>query len=574
MKTLSSSQVHSLLAFASNPAVRPDEGSARAYPGAIVLPGTVIGERFVVLEALGAGGMGVVYKALDRTSNCTVALKLRVQSSPSERARFEREADLLSRQLHPRLVRYIDHGAMPNGVLFIAMELLRGVTLAERLYGWTPTVREAVTIAVHIAEALDALHEGGIVHRDLKPENVLLEAGTIEGLRLIDLGIARPSDLEALTHGRVLMGTPEYMAPEQVRDARDVDGRCDLFALGCLLYEMLTGTPPFLDDGTDSFYQRLLLEPTRPISELRPDLPQGLADLIMQLLVKDRDQRPATARAVVEALQAILGSAPKHLALGRVIGRGTVFDVFEAGGAHPDIALKRMKLSSYLDTEVRSVAAIEARRLIGFSHPSIAAPVDVLELDEELVLVVRRLEGPSLAELLGTLDTSSLQLDLAYLARIALDLSSGLTALHAAGFTHGDVDMRSVLFASSGEAVLLEPMPVTAARTRSLRNHGLAFPPPEAAASPGMPAMRPGDIFAAAETIRLVLSFADQGSWGASLQAALGAIHGALGRAAAIHPAQRAGSLGEVTKLLAALPLAPHSAVRQLLDRPAQPYDQ
>src|SRR5437870_10250892 len=206
--------------------------------------------HYAVERKLGEGGMGVVYAARDERLERTVALKTMssLASDETARKRFWREARAAARINHPNVCQLYEIGE-DGGELFIAMELLEGEALAERLRRGPLSVSEALPIGLGILAALSALHARGVIHRDLKPSNVFL---TPHGVKLLDFGLARTSDPEltrslasvAETRSGIVVGTPRYMAPEQVR-GEAVDGRCDLFAAGAILFEMLTGRPAF-----------------------------------------------------------------------------------------------------------------------------------------------------------------------------------------------------------------------------------------------------------------------------------------------------------------------------------------
>ncbi len=219
--------------------------------------GTRLGP-YEVLAPLGAGGMGEVYRSRDTRLDRTVAIKVlppSVASDPDRRARFEREAKTISSLSHPHICALHDVGEQ-DGVHFIVMEHLEGDTLARRLERGALPMEETLRVGVQIADALDKAHRHGIVHRDLKPANVML---TKSGSKLLDFGLATaapkrsasavpqlsqmPTGEKPLTSEGTLLGTFQYMAPEQL-EGRDVDHRADIWALGCVLYEMATGRRP------------------------------------------------------------------------------------------------------------------------------------------------------------------------------------------------------------------------------------------------------------------------------------------------------------------------------------------
>jgi len=254
--------------------------------------------HFHVHEALGAGGMGVVYRADDTSLGRAVALKFLLPHynlDASARARFLREAHAAAALDHPNVCTVYEVGTSDDGWLFMALALCPGETLRARMSREGPmAVRETIEIARQIAAGLQAAHVAGIVHRDLKPANVmLLPDGTV---RILDFGLAKARD-RSLGTTSVRLGTVSYMAPEQIR-ADNLDGRADLWALGVVLYEMLVGRKPFRGDEKTSIADAILHDPPDPPSTRRRGLPEALEGLVLRLLQKDPARRPATADEV------------------------------------------------------------------------------------------------------------------------------------------------------------------------------------------------------------------------------------------------------------------------------------
>ena len=267
--------------------------------------------RYTILHALGSGGMGVVYKGHDPQLQRTVAIKIPrfdagKQESQVARLRFLREARAAAAIRHPHVCPIHDVGEQ-DGVPYVVMAFVEGQSLADYLdqhesKNWRPALR----LAREIAEAVAAVHAHGIIHRDLKPANILLDQA-VRPL-LTDFGLSRfERDNEHLTEEGTLTGTPAYMAPEQARRGK-VDARSDLFSLGTVLYELFTGERPFKGNDPMIILTALaLLEPTPP-AKLNPKLPRDLADLLMELLNKNPDERPGSAQEAIERLQAIENS--------------------------------------------------------------------------------------------------------------------------------------------------------------------------------------------------------------------------------------------------------------------------
>ena len=263
--------------------------------------GELIDKRYEVMEHIAAGGMGDVYLAIDHRTpprrRPRVALKI-LAEKPLVRgaeARFLNEAWLLELLDHPHVVRFRSMGRFGPGRWYLAMDYIEGVTLEQHLAGGPLPVDEAIAIADQLADALGAVHEQGVVHRDLKPRNVMLDLGLHVNacVQLIDLGLAKASD-GALTAAGVFVGSAAYASTEQLNGGH-VDRRSDLFAVGALLYEMLTGTRPF--DGRSARqlrYQHRLTRPLAP-SSLHVALPRGLDELVMRMLDPNPSKRPRDA---------------------------------------------------------------------------------------------------------------------------------------------------------------------------------------------------------------------------------------------------------------------------------------
>ncbi|WP_437313460.1 serine/threonine-protein kinase [Sorangium sp. So ce385] len=271
-----------------------------------MLPGRLLDDRFELAEVAGSGGMGTVYRALDRASGEVVAVKLLRRLDARAEARFLREAAALSRLSHPHIVRYVTHGVAPTGEPYLAMEWLSGESLADRLSRQELRVDESVALTRRVADALGAAHARGIVHRDIKPSNLFLVDGALDGVKLLDFGIALLADATSrLTGTSAVVGTLGYMAPEQARGDREaLDGRADVFSLGCVLFECLTGQRAFRGQHL-SVVWKLLLEDSPRARELRPDLPEALDALLARMLAKDPSERPEDGAAVVRCLEAL-----------------------------------------------------------------------------------------------------------------------------------------------------------------------------------------------------------------------------------------------------------------------------
>jgi Leucine-rich repeat (LRR) protein/tRNA A-37 threonylcarbamoyl transferase component Bud32 len=271
-------------------------------PGEIGRLGT-----YRLLKVLGQGGMGIVFEAEDARLKRRVALKVMrpsVAVNPAARQRFLREAQSAASLTHDHIIAIYQVDEI-NNAPFLAMPILQGEALDDRLKREQRLpVAEVLRIGRETAEGLAAAHEHGLIHRDIKPGNLWLE-GPRGRVKLLDFGLARVAAADVqITQSGAIVGTPAYMAPEQARGER-VDGRCDLFSLGCVLYRAATGELPFRGRDTMSMLLALATDQPPPPRQINPDIPKPLADLILQLLAKDPKDRPASARMVAERLEAM-----------------------------------------------------------------------------------------------------------------------------------------------------------------------------------------------------------------------------------------------------------------------------
>ncbi|MEZ4222345.1 MAG: protein kinase [Polyangiaceae bacterium] len=263
--------------------------------------------RYRVTEFLGAGAMGVVVAAEDTELGRDVALKLlRKDSSPGARQRFFREAKLASSISHPAIVTVFDVLTTQEGHPVLVMDRLRGETLRDHLHREKRlTPEQTAQLLAPVLDALSAAHARGIVHRDLKPENIFLQSGDLARPRLLDFGVAKlvgaTDGSGELTRTGAIVGTPHYMAPEQAFAERDVDQRADLWAVGVIAYECLSGARPIEADSVGQVFKGLALGAFVPLSERRPELPKRVTAWVEGLLV-EKSARETDADRLREAL--------------------------------------------------------------------------------------------------------------------------------------------------------------------------------------------------------------------------------------------------------------------------------
>jgi serine/threonine protein kinase len=299
------------------------------YQGALLLRGFADGfflNDYKILERIGRGRMAGVYKAQHRLGQI-VAIKVLPPSrarEPNLKSRFLREARLALQLKHANAVRTFQVGE-DRGLHYLVMEHLEGETLAElmaRQGNLSP--EESVRLAYEALQGLDHIHARGLVHRDLKPSNLMLvypanvpAEGPLRGnLKILDIGLGRPlmddgppGDQTALTSEGIVLGTPDYMAPEQARDPRLADIRSDIYSLGCVLYHALAGRPPFADANLLNLMIRHATEEPRPLTELNPEVSEGLQLVVRQMMAKDPEERYATPRRAADALRPFLALA-------------------------------------------------------------------------------------------------------------------------------------------------------------------------------------------------------------------------------------------------------------------------
>ena len=399
--------------------------------------------HYIIERKLGEGGMGVVFAARDQRLDRLVALKMMSSFSGDEtaRRRFWREARAAASVNHPNVCQLYEIGE-DRGEMFIAMELLEGEPLSERLARGAMTVSEAMPIALGVLEALAALHARGIVHRDLKPSNVFL---TVHGVKLLDFGLARPADPAlaqsirspgSLTRTGTVIGSPGYMAPEQLV-AEELDARTDLFAVGAMLFEMLAGRPAFVGDTFVDILAATLNE--QPPALTGSPAVAAVDRVIRRALAKRPADRPASADAMAEELRAVTGVVGNDTAtLARPLTRLVVLP-FRVLRPDPETDFLAFSLADAIATSLSGIGSLVVRssataaRFAGESPDlkAIAAEADVdrvvmgtlVRSGNELRAAAQLVEAPG-----GTLITShTIHTSLGDLFRIQDDLARRVT---------------------------------------------------------------------------------------------------------------------------------------------------
>jgi HEAT repeat protein len=340
-------------------AAAPQELESETAPIDGALIGATLAERYVIESVLDSGGMGIVFVARHVMLANKFAIKVMGRKrSPDDLARFMREAQLLSKLRHPNIVYVQDFGFLPGGLPYLVMELVPGKPLSKLIKKGPIAAPRACRIAIQVARGVQTVHDAGIIHRDLKPENIILTEDRVQGdlVKIIDFGIAKEMAVQAETNEReppitrvgAFLGSPRYTSPEQA-NGREIDGRSDQYALGCILYQMLTALPPF--DG-DTAVDILLLHVTRSPPPPRMRCPElaisaSLEGIILRTLSKRRDERFASMDALAQALTSELAtpaaSTRGWLALGLAaaiavaigVGGFAAYRGFRSGGPKP-----------------------------------------------------------------------------------------------------------------------------------------------------------------------------------------------------------------------------------------------
>jgi serine/threonine-protein kinase len=366
-------------------------------------PGDLVEGRYLVEGVLGRGGMGVVLAAHDRMLERDVALKIllpEMTASPEIVERFSNEARSLARLESRHVVKVLDFNVISEpvqsqGLPFMVLELLRGQDLFSYVgeHG-TLLPSRVVRFALEACDGLAASHAAGIIHRDLKPENLFIhvEPDGTEVLKVLDFGVARGRSARVLTRNQVGVGSPGYMAPEQVEGSSPIDGRCDIWALGVVMYELLAHRPAFSGETPHSLCLQILSAPITPLSELRPDLPAALVYVIERCMERDPNRRFLNVAELAEALAPLDDASPDSEAT-RARRRLEAVDPLAQEVTHPTPVGMQQHVSSNdleISREPRRPSPPRRRRVI-------AAIVAMLGLLPALLLLPAVAEAPALA---------------------------------------------------------------------------------------------------------------------------------------------------------------------------------
>ncbi|HTM23181.1 MAG TPA: protein kinase [Kofleriaceae bacterium] len=341
-------------------------------------PGELVGGRYLIEAEAGRGGMSAIYRARDQRSGDTVALKVLARADARDADRFELEVSLLAELRHPGIIALLDRGTVDGAGPYLVLEWVSGEDLASRLEREPLALGEALELVAAAADALAVAHARGVVHRDVKPSNLLLVDGSPSRVKLIDFGVALDNrDFRVQTLGGVVIGTPQYMAPEQARGARLVDPRADVFSLGAVLYECITGQQAFHSETLTGLLAQIILHEPTPAHELVAGVPRTLGLLIARMLAKQPENRPADGAEVALALRDIAEDLGAELST--ISGLHRRSDTFTG----PELRVLSVVLLDHLP---------QAPTRTDGDAPTVAG-ASFVDVDEQLLQIARRFDA-------------------------------------------------------------------------------------------------------------------------------------------------------------------------------------
>lgn len=441
--------------------------------------GDVIADRYEILKQLGEGGMGTVYQALDRELDRIIALKIiraDLAANASTLRRFKQEI-LLARQItHKNVIRIFDLG-VAGRLRFITMEFVDGEdlnSLLQRRGKLTPS--EAISIIRQVCEGLQAAHAEDVVHRDLKPQNILVDP---DGqVRIMDFGLARSFEQAGITHAGMIVGTPDYMSPEQAR-GEQTDARSDVFAVGIIFYELLTGERPFPAESVMAALLKRARERARPIEAVDPAIPKRLSQIVMRCLEPDLTRRYQRAAEILRDLDSDTRFASAHP---RSTGAAFTPDPFTAGVLTPGAMLgARYRIEAELGEggmgKVYRATDLELHRTVALKvvRPQLADDPKTVERLKQEILLTSRISHPNVLRVHDLGEADGLRFismawvdgeDLSVLIQrsgplseeririLAEEICAGLDAAHRQGIVHRDLNPRNILLQSSGHVCI------------------------------------------------------------------------------------------------------------------------
>ncbi len=450
----------------------PDKTSSPPLSRAPLVPGSVLAGRYQILQILGEGGMGAVYKARDREVDRTVAIKVvrpELSGHPEIMRRFKQELVLARQVTHRNVIRIFDLG-VADGRRFITMEYVDGKTLQGLVNDHVKLpVERAVEIVRQTLLGLEAAHNEGVVHRDLKPQNIMVDAGG--RVYLMDFGIAKSMELAGMTRTGVLMGTPDYMSPEQAKGEK-ADARSDLFTVGVIFFELLTGQQPYRSETVMQTLVRRTKERATPTRELDPSIPQYISDVVAKCLEINPDHRYQSAAQIVRDLdptapkQQVKGSDAFHLGLEAgsafgpryriesLVGEGGMGKVYKAYDKDLDriIALKLVRPE--LSSDPVSMDRLKQELLLAskISHKNIVRIHDLGDVNGVKFISMAYVDGEDLCQVIARRG----RLDIGRATHLARQICKGLEAAHHESVLHRDLKPQNILVDQQDNAFILD----------------------------------------------------------------------------------------------------------------------